>query len=225
MEPITSIEWHKALAAEYDRAEDQSPFMFGGPREREPSNASAVERAQFLAVGESYAHLAIETARQYRKLTRELGISVIHTDIDPYESSDELFTDLDVVGRLGVYKGADLPDGHPMSARAILDGEDTGLTVNDLFRAVHDYFGHYGGKDAPHYIFGTVAAALGGDGLDGEELAYQRHREMYSDRAWMALTVETRCQTAANNLLPRVVDVGGFIEQKAIYLPEWCYRS
>lgn len=58
----------------------------------------------------------------------------------------------------------------------------TGLPVNDMFRAVHDYYGH---------------AAMGADfGPIGEENAWVSHMQMFSPAAVHALTVETRGQNS-----------------------------
>jgi hypothetical protein len=71
---------------------------------------------------------------------------------------------------------------------------------NDMFRAVHDVFGHAGT----------------GRGFDrhGEEAAYQSHASMYSPLARMALATETRGQNAA-----LITGGGQFAEQKVALLP------
>lgn len=210
-EPIINVTWHRALAEEYDAQYDISGLM-----DLDRSLPPTIRE-----VSESYEALSRETLFQYVGLGAQHGIKVKHTHVDPYLSSDALFKDLDA-GVLRVFQGGELPDNHPMLKRVFVS-----LTLNDIFRAVHDFYGHYGSKDSEHYPFATVARGkdTNGIGITGEELAYQRHKQMYTKAAWLALTVETRCQTAANNLLPRVVDTGGFIEQKAIWLPEWCYLT
>lgn len=70
---------------------------------------------------------------------------------------------------------------------------------NDLFRAVHDIFGH--------------AATGRAFDQDGEEAAYQHHRSMFSNRAIPALTTETRVQNALNNL-----NDNAFIAQRAVII-------
>jgi hypothetical protein len=58
----------------------------------------------------------------------------------------------------------------------------TGLPVNDLFRAIHDYYGH---------------AAMGADfGPRGEENAWVCHMQMFTPAAQHALTTETRGQNS-----------------------------
>ena len=62
------------------------------------------------------------------------------------------------------------------------------VTVNDIFRAVHDYFGH----------------AKEGVGFrhDGEENAWRSHASMYSPLARLAMTSETRGQNSWLNFGP-----------------------
>jgi len=61
----------------------------------------------------------------------------------------------------------------------------TGLNQNQVFRAVHDYFGH-----------GTTGASFG---PKGEELAYGTHSQLYSPLAKMAAATETRGQNSFVN--------------------------
>jgi hypothetical protein len=62
------------------------------------------------------------------------------------------------------------------------------LLANDVFRAVHDYFGH----------------VMNGVGFraDGEENAWRSHAAMYSDEARKAMTTETRGQNSWLNWGP-----------------------
>jgi hypothetical protein len=69
--------------------------------------------------------------------------------------------------------------GEPNVFMAEID-PNTGLPINDMFRAIHDYYGH---------------AAIGADfGPRGEENAWIAHMQMFSPAAQRALTVETRGQ-------------------------------
>jgi hypothetical protein len=71
--------------------------------------------------------------------------------------------------------------GEPNIFMARLDSS-TGLPINDLFRAIHDYYGH---------------CAMGADfGPQGEENAWVSHMQMFSRTAQRALTVETRGQNS-----------------------------
>lgn len=62
------------------------------------------------------------------------------------------------------------------------------VTVNDVFRAVHDYYGH--------------AKEGVGFRADGEENAWRSHASMYSPLARMAMTSETRGQNSWLNYGP-----------------------
>jgi hypothetical protein len=70
---------------------------------------------------------------------------------------------------------------------------------NDMFRAVHDLYGHIGS----------------GRGIDihGEEAAYQKHASMFSPLARQALATETRGQNAGLHA------TGNFVDQKVAVLP------
>src|SRR6476659_2128677 len=62
---------------------------------------------------------------------------------------------------------------------------ETGYSINDKFRAVHDYFGH--------------CAAGYGFGPRGEENAWNAHSQMFSPDARRAMTTETRGQNSYVN--------------------------
>jgi hypothetical protein len=65
---------------------------------------------------------------------------------------------------------------------------NTGLTANEMFRAVHDFYGH----------------AVHGNpfGPKGEEIAYGAHSQMFSPLARMAMASETRGQNSFVNFTP-----------------------
>lgn len=196
--PNLSVDFHLRLAQEYVNAD------------HDPENVD---------VARSYETFRRQIMRQYNLLIRD-GVDVQFTSGDPYASAAELFADLDH-GRLAIFTGGDLPDSHLMAKRV---SSAHAMPLNVYFRAVHDYFGHYGRMltGSARYPFGTVAFIDGGDGLWNEERAYQRHKAMFSRDAWMALTCETRAQTACNNLLR---PEGGFIDQKCVNLPAWAYSE
>jgi len=87
------------------------------------------------------------------------------------------------------------------------------LLANDVFRAVHDYFGH--AKEG----VGFRAA--------GEENAWRAHASMYSPLARRAMTSETRGQNSWVNYGPHgehnrtAKDDTIYAEQKVGLLPEW----
>jgi hypothetical protein len=92
------------------------------------------------------------------------------------------------------------------------------VTVNDIFRATHDYFGH----------------AKEGVGFrhDGEENAWRSHAAMYSPLARIAMTNETRGQNSWVNFGPHgeanrtaLGDDTEFAPQKIGHLPPWAVHE
>lgn len=151
-----------------------------------PDGAPAVGSESYVA----YEALRVEVKAQYKYLTEELGIKVefMPSGVDPYRDAAEMVQDVLVNKRLKIY--TDYSD-HPMFR---IDPE-TGIHENNMFRAVHDYFGHI----------------AGGSRFDrnGEELAFLRHLQMFGDDAAKAATTELRGQTAW------LIRNGGFPPQKA----------
>jgi hypothetical protein len=144
----------------------------------------------------AYAVFCRETVRQYHFLVGRvefggLGVAVRVIDEDPYPEVESMVDDVRQ-RRLNVWASAATGNPHPY----LSDGE------NDMFRAVHDVFGH----------------AASGRGFDphGEEAAWLKHSTMYSPLARRAMTTETRGQNCAQTF-----HYGGmrFPEQKAALLP------
>lgn len=120
----------------------------------------------------SYEALRTEVGQQYDYLTNELGVNVEFVAHDPYPDAKSMVADVRDNNRLQVLQTS-TTGPHPF----LTDEE------NDQFRAVHDAFGH---------------AAIGrGFDRNGEEAAYQSHRQMFSDAAIKALATETRGQNSA----------------------------
>lgn len=146
-----------------------------------------------------------ETVAQFQHMTSPrsrggLGINVNVHDADTYDASktendasgpSRMFSDLFHDRRIDILS-TKTTGGHPFFSN----------DENDMFRAVHDVFGHAGT----------------GRGFDrhGEEAAYQSHASMYSPLARMALATETRGQNAA---LITGGGQGNFAEQKIATLP------
>lgn len=141
----------------------------------------------------AYAAFSRETVRQYHYLVGRpefggMGVTVLVVDEDPYPDVAAMVADIRE-RRLRVFASAASGNPHPY----LSDGE------NDMFRAVHDAFGH----------------AASGRGFDphGEEAAWLKHAVMYSRTARRALATETRGQNCALLVQQR------FPEQKAALLP------
>jgi hypothetical protein len=107
---------------------------------------------------------------------------------------------------------------HPMMQPTGIKLGDRELLANDLFRIVHDYFGHL--KEG----YGFRAA--------GEDNAWRSHASMYSDLARPAMTTETRGQNSWVNYGPhgeknRTASAADttYADQKVGLLPEWTMRD
>jgi hypothetical protein len=99
-----------------------------------------------------------------------------------------------------------------------LNGPQKRVLANDLFRAVHDAFGH----------------GLEGAGFraEGEENAWQAHSRLFTGSALAALTSETRGQNSWLNFGPygdsnrtAKVEDTVFADQKTGLLPEWAWTE
>jgi hypothetical protein len=139
-----------------------------------------------------------EVKRQYDHMTKpesQGGMGMQHevTQHDPYGDPNaggtkQFFGDINE-GRIKTFAAAST-GGHPVFSN----------DENDMFRAVHDVFGHAGT----------------GRGVDrhGEEAAFQKHAQMFSPLARQALATETRGQNHA------MIAAGGqFQDQKVGLLP------
>lgn len=143
----------------------------------------------------AYRQFADQVERQFHELTsrRGYGVHVTFQDDDPYESAEQMFADVRLLSHLKIYRTS------PDQAHPLLSAE-----VNNMFRAVHDFHGHYmSGRDFSRH---------------GEEAAWVRHSQMFTGLARRAMTSETRGQNSA------FIWINGgrkFPEQKAILLPDW----
>lgn len=162
----------------------------------------------------SYDAMKAETLAQYQHL-KDAGYSF---SADPtgkkgYESSQAMRADVNHK-HLNVFTGnGPAQADHPLAEAAPANAQADGLmSYNDVFRAVHDVFGH--------------AKEGVGFGPRGEENAWRQHVQMYSPEARGAMTAETRGQNSwvnfgpkgeANQANPKATT---YAEQKAGLLPE-----
>jgi hypothetical protein len=156
-------------------------------------------------VRKSYEALKRETLQQWNHL-KKLGVRMEPwtKEGQPYENSGQMMQDARDNNHLYFFTGGDIPKDHPLAERA-----EGNLTYNDLFRGVHDYFGHalYGNEFGPR----------------GEEHAWRTHKRMFSPVAQPAMSAETRGQNSWVNYGPHShlpVTKRPFAEQKAIVLPQ-----
>jgi len=194
--------------------------------ERAARIAAAYEKAEHSPqdpeVKAAYRAMIDETLAQYREVLKTgLTIEFIEGE-DPYAASPRMAI-LDVVenNHLWVFPTT---DGFGSSALDVSDNpllEETAFEIsgrkalaNDIFRVVHDYFGHI--KDGVGFR------------ADGEENAWRSHSAMYSPLARRAMTSETRGQNSwvnygpngkANQTATSADTV--YADQKTVLLPEW----
>jgi hypothetical protein len=135
----------------------------------------------------AYQAMKAEVLAQYRHL-KAAGYQLLPWQQagQPYQNSQEMRADVLNNKRLHYFTGGDLPSDHPLAEVE----PESGQTFNDLFRAVHDVFGHalYGNQFGPR----------------GEEHAWRAHASMFSPLARRAMTTETRGQNSWVNFGPHL---------------------
>jgi hypothetical protein len=143
----------------------------------------------------AYEAMAKETLDQYDAILKE-GYNVEINNNEPYSNSEAMIKDLKDNKRMNIFSTESGFGDEPItdeqrsenlllkdSGRKDVNGET--LLINDVFRFVHDFFGH---------------AKLGNSfGPIGEENAWRVHSEMYSPEAKKAMTSETRGQNSFVN--------------------------
>ncbi|NBS67705.1 hypothetical protein EBT31_02175, partial [bacterium] len=186
-------------------------------------------------VREAYQELIDQTRAQYDALT-DAGykFTFFDSNTDPYGGNPfNAMRDLRQNKEMAVYGTYDGFGTEGITAGAVDDNpllQDTGLrwpdqngemhpvTANDLFRAVHDAFGH----------------GLEGAGFRarGEENAWQAHSKMYTGLARGAMTSETRGQNSWLNFGPygdknrnAKIEDTVFAQQKTGLMPEWTWNE
>lgn len=170
------------------RADRRFGLLVANEYDRAPSYDAAP------MVRHAYDLFACEVEGQFRSLAYEYGVTVSVTDGDPYPDAFAMFDDVTDNGHLAVLSSA-ATGGHPYLTDA----------QNDMFRAVHDFFGHYAtGRTFTRH---------------GEEAAFLAHSRMFSPWARRAMTVETRGQ---NSVFIWKNNGEVFPEQKLCLLPAYC---
>ena len=190
------------------------------------------------AVKEAYQNLIEQTMAQYQALV-DAGYQFWFVDLsrddnlEYIESPWNAMRDIAQNKQMGIFPtnegfGTDVafdPEQNPLLADTGLmwpvgglDGEMVPVLANDLFRAVHDAFGH----------------GLEGAGFRarGEENAWQAHVRLFTGSAVGAITSETRGQNSwlnygphgENNRTAKVEDTV-FADQKTGLMPEWTWTE
>ena len=167
----------------------------------------------------SYDALARETRDQYEAL-RKLGVKFEPLPAgvpDPYAASPRLANKDFLENKHLYYFPTEQGFGsgnlskeairqNPMLAPSGVKIEGKEVPFNDLFRVVHDAFGHF--KEG----VGFRAA--------GEENAWRSHGRMYSPQALPAMTAETRGQNSWVNFGPSAAQNKGASAAETIYAPQ-----
>ncbi len=186
-------------------------------------------------VKEAYQNLIQQTKEQYQYLV-DAGYQFYFYDEtnDPYEGNPfNAMRDLRNNKQMAVFAteggyggeetGANVDDNPMLEDTGLnwgwgaLGGESRKVYANDLFRAVHDAFGH----------------GLEGAGFRarGEENAWQAHARLFTGSAVGAITSETRGQNSwlnygkfgETNMTAKIEDTV-FAEQKTGLMPEWTWK-
>ena len=194
--------------------------------------AEAYENAQHRPndpdVRASYAAMLRETLAQYQ-VVKETGLKVEFIDFekggDPYGNPRNAILDVVRNNHLWIFGTSDgfgpggLTDAAIRNTPLLADSGEVDangkkMLMNDVFRVVHDYFGH-------------VKEGVGFR-ADGEENAWRSHVAMYSPIARGAMTTETRGQNSWVNYGPHAESnrtANGadtkYAEQKVTLLPDW----
>lgn len=178
------------------------------------------------AVRQAYFQLAVETISQYQMiLTYGLQVEFSSTE-SPYKWPNDALADIAnnnhlFVTPIGENFGSNedfKPTGNPLLNESSFYISGQPALINDLFRVVHGYFGHFKGRSGFRAL--------------GEENAYRYHCTMFSPLAQKALTTETRGQNSWLNYGPhgehnqnaKQADTI-FADQKTGLLPAFCMEA
>lgn len=198
----------------------------------------------------AYEAMAKETLDQHKAII-DKGYKVEINNTEPYSDSGAMIEDLRDNKRMKIFSTESGFGDEPITDEQRKENpllRDSGfkdvngetLLVNDVFRFVHDFFGH---------------AKLGNSfGPIGEENAWRVHSEMYSPEARKAMTSETRGQNSwvnfsgvndavfkkrdkarqlrkegkieeANQMVGEVYEEMSFADQKVGLLPDFAFEE
>jgi hypothetical protein len=199
--PLTAV---KAIADRYYKR------VFGTERERF-SGKRKIDEAKLKRLSDAfiemehnpndpevkaaYEALAKETIDQYQEFL-DAGYTVDFNNKEPYANSQEMIDDLRNNKHISILSTEAEFGNEPITDQqraenpllkdsGFKDANGVPMLINDVFRAIHDFYGH---------------AELGNSfGPKGEENAWNVHARMYSPLARRAMTMETRAQNAFVN--------------------------
>ena len=176
----------------YGNGNGGDTFHFPFPHQEQSPMASVPQSTLGLEdMNKSYSSLKSGIKDQWEFLKKQgVKMEPWTQEGQPYANSKEMQKDAES-GHLSFFTGGDMASAHPLAEK----DPESGLTYNDMLRAVHDYFGH---------------AAEGNQfGANGEENAWQAHARMFPKEALPALTAETRMQNSFVNFGPHMRDSSG----------------
>lgn len=189
----TPSEEIRTQAAEYNKAAklDTTPHQTAVPVREDLAKRiadafdAAQDRPNDPRVKRAYKSLADETQAQWDFIvSKGVKMEPWKKEGQPYKNSAEMIADVRDNKHLWFFPtdagfgSGGAAKSHPMLAPSKVPG----LVVNDLFRAVHDYFGH--AKEGFEF------------GPKGEYNAYLAHNQMFSNAARPALASETLAQNS-----------------------------
>jgi hypothetical protein len=174
----------------------------------------------------SYEAMIEETRKQYEAIKKS-GLRITPADAATYPYTGNpraVAKDIADRGHMAFFKteggfgsGGGVANAHPMLRQSGIVEAGYPMTNNDLFRVVHDYFGHV----KPGVGFRAA----------GEDNAWRSHAAMYSPAARPAMTAETRGQNSWVNFGPhgefnRTASGADTIysPQKVGLLPDWVMK-
>lgn len=184
------------------------------------------------ATRKAYEAMAKETLAQWQAIKKYGNLNVDFIDTakgDPYAASPRLaIEDITKNNQMKVFAtddgyGAGGITDEMIAANPMLNMTDELINgrparVNDIFRVVHDYFGH--AKEGVGFRAG------------GEENAWRGHGSMYSGDALPAATSETRGQNSWLNYGPfgeqnrnASSEATRYADQKIGLLPKWAWME
>lgn len=194
--PGTSLEKQSGIARVFQEAAEGSPEYkqrlfeaYGNAMPEVVEQAGAQNYDQLTEA--AYRQMAKEARAQFDTLPVQTSYNY---GAGEYATPSAMLRDVLGEGNLNVFQG-----GEPHEFLSEVD-PDTDLSANEMFRAVHDFYGHatQGQTFRP----------------GGEEAAYASHAQMMSPLAQMALLAETRGQNSLVNYSP--LNVGPIAEMRDI---------
>jgi hypothetical protein len=163
-------------------------------------------------VQDAYNAMADETAKQHQDIV-DAGyeVELWQGEGEPYANAQEMIDDVKNNKHMYIYSTEQGFGDKPITEEQRKQNkllQDSGfkdkngktLLYNDLFRFVHDFFGHTERGNG----FGPV----------GEENAWDVHARMYTPKARRAMTTETRGQNSWVNFGPQMRNADGSLKKK-----------